>query len=89
MELVGANFSRSKPMLLSDSLATLQFPLENPTKAAHTATLDLAGLAPGTYTLTLDNKPATVSITDAKASQLIPLALSASATAELTIKKSQ
>jgi hypothetical protein len=58
MELDHDGFAKEQPIVVSDALDRLEFVLENRTGGAHETGLSLAGLPGGTYTATIDGRPA-------------------------------
>ena len=58
MELDHDGFAREQPVIVTDPLDRLQFVLENRSGDAHETGLAIAGLPSGTYTVTIDGRPA-------------------------------
>jgi hypothetical protein len=87
MELIGAGFAARQPVVVNDKLTRMQFTLENPVKASHTAQLCINGLAAGDYKFTVDGKSQTVRMPGDAADHWLELPVGAGPTAKVTIEK--
>ena len=58
LELDHDGFAKEQPIVVSDALDRVEFVLENRTGGAHETGLSLAGLPSGTYTVSVDGRPA-------------------------------
>ena len=58
MELDHDGFAKDQPVILSDALDRIQFTVENRSGGAHETGLWITGLPAGSYTVTVDGRPA-------------------------------
>jgi hypothetical protein len=89
MELRGDGYARGQPVVVNDALTSIRFTLENRVKAAHKGQLEIRGLPPGNYTVTVDGRFAFFKIENVKTSQILELPIGPVATANVAIEKAQ
>jgi hypothetical protein len=89
MKLSGDGYAREQPVVVNDALTSIRFTLENRVKAAHKGQLEIRGLPPGNYTVTVDGRSALFKIENIKSSQILDLPVGPAATANVAIEKAQ
>jgi hypothetical protein len=87
MELRGDGYAKEQPVVVNDALTDIGFMLENRVKAAHKGQLEISGLQPGNYTITVDGRSKTFKIENTKTSKILDLPVGAAATAKVAIEK--